>query len=394
MTLVLEVALGTLIYIGNYADMDVSESNSTIDNEGAVTGSYSAGDMQNVEVDISSNSGNGYAYDDDYGRTPDDFTYDVGNGEVSSGLDSEARFAGTITDGDGNTHSVTMSVYQTQNGDTFVKLPNGYDVSEVTISHVVGDGYSGIWTSASSDSTVVCFHVGTCIQTPGGPTAIEQLHIGDEVMTLDRGVQKIRWMDFWEVQHTTRVSAPITIAPGALGNGLPKRTLKVSPQHRILIRSAIAARMFDTEDVLVPAIQLLGFPGIAQQDIGPPATYAHIMCARHELVNAEGVAAETLLLADQAIQTLQATGKTIAPDVDMQNERPVRAIQEGKRLTKWAERHRKNAKPMIAVAGPNPDIPVMAMDADVDMSGLLTRQTPAYLAKSGHLGLETKGKTV
>jgi len=48
---------------------------------------------------------------------------------------------------------------------------------------------------------------------------------------------------------------PVRIGRGALGPGRPARDLYVSPQHRIWLRSKIAARMFGTAEVLVPAIK-------------------------------------------------------------------------------------------------------------------------------------------
>ena len=55
---------------------------------------------------------------------------------------------------------------------------------------------------------------------------------------------------------------------GALGNGLPRRDLLVSRQHRMLVRSSIAGRMFGDKEVLVAAHHLTALPGVTSQ-FGP-----------------------------------------------------------------------------------------------------------------------------
>src|SRR5690606_41194845 len=57
---------------------------------------------------------------------------------------------------------------------------------------------------------------------------------------------------------------PVRITAGALGNGMPEQDLMVSPQHRVLIRSKIALRMFNITEVLIPAIKLCDMDGIEQ----------------------------------------------------------------------------------------------------------------------------------
>ena len=107
------------------------------------------------------------------------------------------------------------------------------------------------------NTVVPCFTSGTQIETPNGPRAVETLSVGDEVLTLDHGPQHIRWIGTRHLSRDDLIAKhkllPVRIKAGALGNGLPHRDLLVSPQHRMLVRSAIAVRMFDAKEVLVPA---------------------------------------------------------------------------------------------------------------------------------------------
>ena len=80
----------------------------------------------------------------------------MGNGPVTSGLDNAARYAGDYIDQNGNTQSTTVSGYQTENGDVFLKFPNGIQTSSVTVKSMVGDGYSDGALSRPSKLAIRC----------------------------------------------------------------------------------------------------------------------------------------------------------------------------------------------------------------------------------------------
>src|SRR5690606_10332266 len=110
-----------------------------------------------------------------------------------------------------------------------------------------------------------CFTAGTIVETPDGSVAIETLKVGDPVVTR-HGIKPLKWvgkrrLDVIDLMANPKL-LPIRIPAGAMGNGLPRRDVSVSPQHRIMIRSAIAERMFSTSEVLMPAKSLVGHNGI------------------------------------------------------------------------------------------------------------------------------------
>jgi hypothetical protein len=89
------------------------------------------------------------------------------------------------------------------------------------------------------------------------------------------------------------------IRADAIGPGHPSRDLVVSPQHRILVSSVIALRMFDCNDVLIPANKLLSLDGIDVVDnTAEGVTYFHFLFDAHEIVMAEGLASESFLFGD------------------------------------------------------------------------------------------------
>ncbi|WP_417604557.1 Hint domain-containing protein [Primorskyibacter flagellatus] len=203
---------------------------------------------------------------------------------------------------------------------------------------------------------VACFTIGTMIATPGGLRAIEGLVPGDLVLTRDNGSQPLRWigaskLDMIDLRLHENLR-PIRIKANALGDNIPIEDLVVSPQHRVLVRSIIAERMFGIPEVLVAAKQLLHLDGVDIEESLTDVTYVHILLDRHEVVLANGAFAETLYLGPMALQAVGpaalAEMKMLFPKLLEDEFRPVRARyfpsgREGRRL---AMRHSKNRKPL------------------------------------------------
>ncbi|WP_341862043.1 Hint domain-containing protein [Gymnodinialimonas sp. 57CJ19] len=206
---------------------------------------------------------------------------------------------------------------------------------------------------------VVCFAAGTMIGTGSGQVPVECLKVGDYVSTLDHGQQPIRWigsrsLDLEDLTAKPKLR-PVRIAAGALGAGTPTRDLIVSPQHRILVRSAIAKRMFDTADVLVPAIKLVGIDGITVIEDATGVTYFHVLLDRHELLLSEGAATESLYLGPQALAGLPPEASEeilyLFPQLADRKYRPepARLIPDkGQQMKSLAQRHGKNRKALVA----------------------------------------------
>ena len=64
--------------------------------------------------------------------------------------------------------------------------------------------------------------------------------------------------------------------------------LIVSPQHRMLVRSQIAQKMFGTPEVLVAAKQLCQLRGIDVVEDLVDVTYVHFLFDAHQIVLANG----------------------------------------------------------------------------------------------------------
>nr|WP_252727114.1 Hint domain-containing protein [Paracoccus sp. C2R09] len=230
----------------------------------------------------------------------------------------------------------------------------------ITFSNILGSDTASIEALLNLETTgVVCFARGSLIDTDQGPLAIEALEAGDLVKTMDRGFQPLRWigsrrLDKLDFARNPKL-LPIRIRAGALGNGLPASDLTVSPQHRILVRSAIAMRMFGAQEVLVPANKLLTVDGIDIDEAATSVEYFHMLFEQHEIVFANGAASESLFTGPEAVKSLTPEARrevfTLFPELadPAFSSRPARFIPaRGKMMKKLAQRHQANA---VAVCG-------------------------------------------
>ena len=203
-----------------------------------------------------------------------------------------------------------------------------------------------------------CFCTGTQISTERGRVAIEGLELGDMVKTMDNGYRPILWigkrkLDSIDLQMNPKLR-PVRIKAGALGNNIPEEDLMVSPQHRILVSSVIVERMFNTREVLIPAIKLCGIDGIEQVTDTPEICYWHMLFDGHEIVYSNGAATESLFTGPEALKCMppESSREIIAlfPEITTQEyvAVPARHIpQKGKFMKKLIERHDKNNKPLF-----------------------------------------------
>jgi hypothetical protein len=141
-----------------------------------------------------------------------------------------------------------------------------------------------------TDPLAVCFLAGTAIATPGGPVAVEQLAIGDVVCTAAGEVRRVAWIGrqtcHTRFAHPLR-TVPVCVSRGALGEGLPHRDLRLSPDHALLV-----------DGVLIQAGALVNGTTIlrlAASQLDERFVYYHVELDDHSLLLAEGVAAETFV---------------------------------------------------------------------------------------------------
>jgi len=196
--------------------------------------------------------------------------------------------------------------------------------------------------------------------TDQGERAIEELTVGCMIQTLHNGLQPIRWIGKRRVSHGELLCypnlRPIRIRKGALAeNCIPRMDLVVSPQHRILVVSRIAERMFGRKEVLIAAKKLVSLPGVEVIEDQTAVDYWHVLCGDHQIVSANGTPAETLYLGAQAHSALPLEARAeilfLFPDFGPGRMPEAAAlIARGARGTKLILRQIRNKKPIISNA--------------------------------------------
>lgn len=151
---------------------------------------------------------------------------------------------------------------------------------------------------------MTCFTTGTVVTTLKGEVAIEDLEVGDRVVTRDNGLQTVRrisWRtyDFGQLSQVPHLH-PILVSAGALGKGLPESDMLVSPNLRILETGAAAQAFGAGKDSLKAAKNMVDSRTIrACSVLG--VTYVHVEFHRHETILANGAWVEAFHSADPAL---------------------------------------------------------------------------------------------
>ena len=149
-----------------------------------------------------------------------------------------------------------------------------------------------IATIRFAEMASVSFTRGTRItMASGAQVAIEDVRVGDRVLTRDDGPQVVRW-----VGHTTLRAvgdfAPVVIAKGALHNA---NDLILSPDHRLFVYQRQDRLGAGRHEVLVKVRHLINGDTVYQQD-GGFVDYFQLLFDQHQIIYAEGIAAESLLI--------------------------------------------------------------------------------------------------
>jgi autotransporter-associated beta strand protein len=139
-----------------------------------------------------------------------------------------------------------------------------------------------------TDNNAPCYCLGTRILTLHGEGAVEDLRIGDHVLTLSGSARPIKWIGCRHLDLTRHRAperaTPIVIRANAFGDGMPRRDLRVSPDHALLVDGA-----------LVLARLLVNGASVKRDDRYGDVTYYHIELETHDILLAEGLPAESYL---------------------------------------------------------------------------------------------------
>jgi len=186
-----------------------------------------------------------------------------------------------------NTGTLTIETGTLSNLDTVlaqtlsatVSTPGINDVN-ITVTDPLGNTGSG---TLVLDAT--CFTTSTRIATVDGAVAVENLAVGDRVITARGEITPIRWIGHRTLccAGPSHPSHPVRVRAGAFGKGLPMRDLLLSAGHHVF-----------ADGTLVPISSLENGVTIAREAVGQ-VTYWHVELDHHDVILAEGLPAESYL---------------------------------------------------------------------------------------------------
>lgn len=235
------------------------------------------------------------AHDDEVNVAPDGTaTIDVTSNDAGPGTATlYVTHINGIEVNAGDSVTLTTGQVVSLNGDGTLSVEADSQEEAVNFSYTVaaGNGASAVSDTAFvTINQVPCFVAGTMIATPEGEVAVEHLAPGDLVITRDNGLQPVRWVGRRTVAAVGAL-APIRIEPDTFGQ---HGALLVSPQHRVLIRDALAELLFGDTEVLVAAKDLVNDRAVRPVE-GGEVDYVHILFDAHQVIYSEGLATESFL---------------------------------------------------------------------------------------------------
>ncbi|WP_050798371.1 Hint domain-containing protein [Commensalibacter intestini] len=198
----------------------------------------------------------------------------------------------TITLKNINKDDVTQVTYPDADHVTFT-LNNG---STITLN-VVGIGNYGYELASDPDGNLifeVCFLAGTMIETPDGLCAVENITIGDLVMTYDPQTQKkiarpITWVGHKNKTVNTNLTKddagyPVRVLKNALADNIPNKDLLITSEHCLF---------FDGK--FIPVRMLVNGYSIFYDTTIKNYDYYHIETQKHSIIIADGTLTESYL---------------------------------------------------------------------------------------------------
>lgn len=156
-----------------------------------------------------------------------------------------------------------------------------------------------------------CLLRGTRVRTKAGQTPVEDLRPGDEVMTDSGLFQPVRWVGRQHLRRTAGAIWPQDVSPvlvrsSAISFNVPARDVRLSPEHALFI-----------DGYLIPVRYLINGDSIVQAEYSShKIDYFHVECDQHDVILAEGLPVETLLLTSAEAAFVNVSDRGMAFEAD------------------------------------------------------------------------------
>jgi hypothetical protein len=148
-----------------------------------------------------------------------------------------------------------------------------------------GDFFTISPTGAVSETDIPCFLAGTLIRTATAEVAVQDLTVGDHVLTSSGQARPITWIGTGTVLVSPgkrSAATPVIVRKGALAGNVPHHDLRITKGHALFI-----------DDVLVPVEFLVNHRSILWDDHQRTVTFYHIELEAHDVLVANGASSES-----------------------------------------------------------------------------------------------------
>ena len=169
-------------------------------------------------------------------------------------------------------------------------------------------GASGTSDPYSAETAAyMCFAAGSLIATPAGERQIEDLSLGDLISTQAGTAVAIKWIGRQMVSARFGPAerlVPVRFTAGSLGGGLPHTDLTVTADHGMLVDGVICHAGALVNGTTITRVPLT--------EMGASYTVYHIETEAHEIILANGAAAETFIDNARPSTTLPSSKRSTA----------------------------------------------------------------------------------
>ena len=224
--------------------------------------------------------GNGSVMSYTYNYTPSG--YGTGSGTIPFSFSTP-----TLQFQQGTFHSTLFKIPVKNGNSYFYATLSGSITNQGLISEQLVGTISGInhenhpfTGTLGGNTTLACFVEGTRILTVRGEVAVEQLAVGQLVVTgVGRRLAPVVWIGHRRVWDTM----PVRVRAGAFGVGCPCADVRLSPDHAVYCAG-----------VLIPVRYLVNGESVVWEAL-QSVTYWHVELDRHDVMLAEGLLVESFL---------------------------------------------------------------------------------------------------
>jgi hypothetical protein len=164
----------------------------------------------------------------------------------------------------------------------------GLTPSQLSTGPLAESGTTFLTTRPTLDTSPIeaaCYARGTMIQTNRGEVSIEELSIGDRVVTHSGKHKPIKWIGRGQALATRgrrHAATPVIVRKAAIADNVPLRDLRITKGHALFI-----------DGVLIPVEELINHRSIFWDDRAQEVQIYHIELETHDVLIANGAPAES-----------------------------------------------------------------------------------------------------